>query len=309
MSKKSIFSDREIKAWLEQLTGKNDNLGIPGSGFEYMSVKSNSDLRKEFLEQEKFLKTVFKENIIEKAPELVDPNMKLEFINYGDTQMVYVLTANGKQWSVLVTQPIWGCGVGLVEFNNLKRLVEICPNVVVKPEYYFTDGTRELYISPYIYQARCIASQNQGYGVYIPEPIYRFETFSGDTREVVNKCMVANLIRLYDEENELGIGSCKIGGGDFILEKQWEQTDKSIDATLKHMKLIAAREMLPMSFADYEQRILCEFPERTYYRDISERDPNILINCKNRVEMTFEEIGEGIELGKKLRKVRSEIKC
>ena len=70
------------------------------------------------------------------------------------------------------------------------------------------------------------------------------------------------------------------------------------------MKLIAAREMVQMSFDDYLQQLLTEFSERTYYRNIEDREPNILINHKNRIPMTFEEIGEGIELGKSLRKVK-----
>ena len=41
----------------------------------------------------------------------------------------------------------------------------------------------------------------------------------------------SNLVRLYDEERNLGIGACKIGGGDFILEKSWDKSDKSISST------------------------------------------------------------------------------
>lgn len=58
-----------------------------------------------------------------------------------------------------------------------------------------------------------------------------------------------------------------------------------------------------MSEDDYEQQLLCDFSERTYYNDITDRDPSFLINHKNRVPMTFDEIGEGIELGKRLRKL------
>ena len=123
-------------------------------------------------------------------------------------------------------------------------------------------------------------------------------------REVVNTCMIANLVRLYDDENKQGLGACKIGGGDFILDKSWDTSTKDIDDTLESMKLIAAREMVQMSFDDYLQQLLTEFSERTYYRNIEDRDPNILINHKNRIPMTFEEIGEGIELGKSLRKVK-----
>lgn len=289
---------------LEKLNNNPDNLGIPGNGFEYQNLTGKQDATKEFFRTQSFLKKIFLERIINEAPELVDPNMSLQFINYGDTQQVYVLTANGKQWSVLVTQPGTKHGIGKCEFDNLRHLSTINSDVIVKPEYYFEDNGKELYIAPYIYQARCIASQDHGYGIYVPEPFYRFDTFTPREREVVNTCMIANLVRLYDDEKEQGLGACKIGGGDFILDKSWDTSTKDIDDTLESMKLIAAREMIPMSFDDYLQQLLIEFSERTYYRNIEDRDPNILINHKNRIPMTFGEIGEGIELGKHLRKVK-----
>lgn len=301
------FGNIDEKLLLEFLESRRrnfDNLGIPGNGFSYMKIGSNQDITKEFLEQDSFLRKIFLERVIEEAPELADSNMRLEFINYGDTQMVYVLTANGKKWSVLVTQPSQKVGIGNDEFNNLRQLSDIESDVVVKPEYYFTDGKHELYVSPYIYQARCVASQDMGYGIYIPEPYYRFEPFFRKDEDVVNTCMIANLIRLYDDEKKLGIGACKIGGGDFILDKSWDSSDRSITTTLDKMKLIAARELIPMSLEDYEQQLLIEFSERTYYRDYSERDPSILINHKNRIPMKIEVIGEGIELGRQLRKER-----
>ena len=287
---------------LERLNNNPNNLGIPGNGFEYQNLRPGMDATDEFFKTQGFLRKIFLERIVEEAPELIDPSMRLEFINYGDTQQVYVLTANGKQWSVLVTQPGTEFGTGKKEHDNLRQLATICPEVIVKPEYYFEDNGKELYIAPYIYQARCVASQDHGYGVYVPEPYYRFDTFSPREREVVNTCMIANLVRLYDEEKKQGVGACKIGGGDFILDKSWDYSDKSIDSTLDSMKLIAAREMIPISLADYEQQLLIEFSERTYYKKLEDRDPSILINHKNRLPMTYDEIGDGIELGRQLRK-------
>lgn len=291
-----------LEELLASFNNNPNNLGIPGNGFQYQNLGSGQDATEEFFKTQNFLRKIFLERIVEEAPEIVDPNMRLEFINYGDTQQVYVLTANGKQWSVLVTQPGTKFGTGKKEHDNLRQLATICPEVIVKPEYYFEDNGKELYIAPYIYQARCIASQDYGYGVYVPEPYYRFDTFSPRDRETVNICMIANLVRLYDEEKGQGIGACKIGGGDFILDKAWDTSDKSIDSTLGSMKLIAAREMVPMSLSDYEQQLLIEFSERTYYKRLEDRDPNVLINHKNRIPMTYGEIGNGIELGRQLRK-------
>ena len=298
MDKKGI----SLEDILASLNNNPNNLGIPGNGFQYQILGKGQDATEEFFKTQSFLKKIFLERIIKEVPELVDPNMRLEFINYGDTQQVYVLSANGKQWSVLVTQPGTKLGTGKKEHDNLRALATFCPDVIVKPEYYFEDNGKELYIAPYIYQARCIASQDHGYGVYVPEPFYRFDTFSPKDREVVNTCMIANLVRLYDEENGIGLGACKIGGGDFILEKSWDESKRNIDDTLSKMKLIAAREMIKMSLADYEQQLLIEFSERTYYKQLEDRDPSILINHKNRIPMTYEEIGNGIELGRQLRK-------
>ena len=302
--KKSNKQQISLAEQLERLNNNPDNLGIPGTGFEYQNLTGNQDAINEYFKTQNFLRTIFLERILLEAPELVDPNMSLQFINYGDTQQVYVLTTNGKQWSVLVTQPGTNFGAGKCEFDNLRRLSSINSEIIVKPEYYFEDNGKELYIAPYIYQARCIASQDHGYGIYVPEPFYRFDTFSQHEREVVNICMIANLVRLYDDENNQGIGSCKIGGGDFILDKSWDTSKKDIGATLEKMKLIAAREMIHMSFDDYTQQLLLEFSKKTYYRNIEDRNPSILINHKNRVPMSFEEIGEGIELGKRLRKIK-----
>lgn len=300
MDKKGIT----LEELLASFNNNPNNLGIPGNGFQYQNLGTGQDATEEFFRTQSFLKKIFLDRIVQEAPELVDPNMRLEFINYGDTQQVYVLTANGNQWSVLVTQPGAKFGIGKTEHDNLRRLATINPGVIVKPEYYFEDNGKELYIAPYIYQARCIASQDHGYGVYVPEPYYRFDTFSPKDRQTVNTCMIANLVRLYDEEKQQGIGSCKIGGGDFILEKSWDESERTIDATLDKMKLIAAREMIPMSLSDYEQQLLIEFSERTYYRRLEDRDPSILINHKNRIPMSYDEIGEGIELGRQLRKIK-----
>ena len=128
-----------LQELLERLNNNPNNLGIPGNGYEYQNLTSTQDATDEFFRTQSFLKKVFLERIIVEAPELVDPNMTLQFINYGDTQQVYVLTANGKQWSVLVTQPGTKHGTGKREFDNLRHLATINSDVIVKPEYYFED--------------------------------------------------------------------------------------------------------------------------------------------------------------------------
>ena len=53
---------------------------------------------------------------------------------------------------------------------------------------------------------------------------------------------------------------------------------------------------------DYLKLIREEFSKMTYYKSINMKDDSILINDKNRVPMTKEEIEDGIKLGLYLRK-------
>lgn len=100
----------------------------------------------------------------------------------------------------------------------------------------------------------------------------------------------------------LGLASCKIGGGDFILDKKWQKKEQTIKSTLQNMKLIAARELINVSLNQYIELIRKEFMLRTYYENISDRDKSILINHKSRLPIQKEEVEKGIQLGLKLRK-------
>lgn len=281
-----------------------DKLGIPSSGLEYHKILSDQDIFDEFKKTLVFLNEVFSDRIKNEAPELINNKISLHFINYGDTQLVYVFSTGTKRYAVLVGQPATEMGTVKKEFSNLRKLSKNNPNEIVTPIYYFSNKNRELYIAPYIFQSRCIASQDSGWGLYIPEPHYRFELFTDEERSLVNSSIIANLVRLFDTKNNYGIGSCKIGGGDFILEREWSFEDKNLDNTIKRMKLIAARELITTSLENYINLIKKEFSTNTYYSNESEKDKSILINQKSRVAMTNEEIETGIELGIKIKKLR-----
>ena len=281
-----------------------DKLGIPSNGFEYHRILSDQDIFDEFKKTLEFLNEVFLDRIKKEAPELANNKLSLHFINYGDTQLVYVFSTGTKRYAVLVGQPATEMGTVKKEFANLRMLSENNQNEIVTPIYYFANNNRELYIAPYIFQSRCIASQDNGWGLYIPEPHYRFELFNEEERFLVNSSIIANLVRLYDSKNNCGIGSCKVGGGDFILERQWSFEAKTLDNTIKRMKLIAARELITTSFENYINLLRKEFSIKTYYSDESEKDKSILINHKSRIPMTEEEIETGIELGIKVKKLR-----
>lgn len=287
---------------------KNESLGIPGNGFEYIKVDSRKkgvealeDRVSNFMGISEFLSEV----VFEKGvPEFQGKNRNLRFINYGDTQLVYVLEVNDRNYTLLLGQPTSEFGIVKREHDNLRRLAKNNPENVVAPIHYFQsqDGKRELYVTPYIHQARCIASDDEeGWGVYVPEPDYHFRSFSDEERKVINSSMIALLVKMYNQKNKQGIAACKIGGGDFMLEKGYEDEPLTDENILKRMKLIAARDMVSTSLEEYIQTIRNEFSKRTYYRTEETRDKSILVNHKSRIPMTEEEINKGIEIGLKLR--------
>lgn len=287
---------------------KNESLGIPGNGFEYIKISNNKNgvnaletRINDFMEITDFLKDV----IFEKGvPEFQGKNKRLRFINYGDTQLVYVLEVNDRSYTLLLGQPASEFGIVKREHDNLRKLAKSSPENVVAPMHYFQskDGKRELYVTPYLHQARCIASDDtDGWGVYVPEPEYHFSSFSEKERNVINSSMIALLVKMYDQKNKQGIAACKIGGGDFILEKGYEDEPLTHENILKRMKLIAARDMVSMSLEEYLDTLRNEFSKRTYYKTDAQRDKSILVNHKSRVPMSQEEIEKGIEIGLKLR--------
>lgn len=241
-------------------------------------------------------------------------NAWCEFINYGDTELVYVMDFEGKKFTLLFGQPATKIGTVKKEAGLLSHFAKLDPETVVAPlDFYKTKAymfdhsfERECFITPYHMQTRCVASIYSGFGVYVPEPKYHFELFSEKERHIVCACMVAKLISLYDEKNKCGISACKLGGGDFMLEKDWNRENITASDTLKNLKLIACREVLNCSLEQYIEILRSELGKITYYSTENERDPNILINHKNRATMNEADINAGIALGLKLRKMARE---
>lgn len=279
-------------------------LGIPSSGYEYMKISPEQiDLKsklKEFFGIQNFLIEVANSNTVQ---EFQGKDKKLQFINYGDTQLVYVLTVGEKKYTMLLGQPATKFGVVKKEYENLKSLGKNNKQNVVVPMQYFKDekDKHELYVTPYLYQARCIGVEDEDWGTWIPEPEYHFKEFSQEERSIINSSMIALLVKFFDNKNNLGIGACRLGGGDFILEKGYENEEITYENILKRMKLIAARELIPISLDEYLRRLKEEFSKRTYYRSEEERNKSILINYKSRAPMSLEEIEKGIEIGYELR--------
>ena len=282
--------------WQEEIDIK-EQLGIPDSDYSYHILNQNQNRQEEVNITRKFLSNLHKQ-----IPTIIKPSSNIEFINYGDTELVYVIKTDDKIDTLLVGQPATKLGIVRLEYDNLRHLATKNPSIIVSPTTYISNGTREAYITPYIKQARCIATYDGTYGAYIPEPYYRYEPYSFEDQYLVSKTIVANLIRLYDYDNKLALAECKIGGGDFILEKEYDQEPHTEENILKRMKLIAARKLINIELKDYIELIRKELSKRTYYRTLEERDNSVLINIKNRVPMTKEAIEDGISLGLSLTK-------
>ena len=269
------------------------NIGIGKINPMYLVVNEIQEKEYEYRKITKFLKKYI-EYYAEKNKILIE-NLNLEFINYGKTEIVYVLTEkNGKRVTLLVKQPIVRLGDVYNEMQYLLELNKKDKNVIA-PIDYFQLYDQELYVTPYINQARCVASYGT-WGMYIPEPYYRFESFNNEQEKIVNMCMIAKIVSLYNFEKNEGISCCKFGGGDFMLPKGWENEIPTIENTLNKIYMIAARKKVKCCFEEYLELIKKEFSKST----IDEDESQLIINLRGRVPMKFEDIEDGINLGKKI---------
>lgn len=277
------------------------NMGIGFLHPAYIEVNETQDILTEHNKIKSFLNKYIKYYSISNNIPIEDLN--LNFINYGKTELVYVLSEkDGKRITLLVKQPAVRFGEVKEEMENLLVLKPKDKNIVA-PIDYFTLDDQELYVTPYINQARCIASYTS-WGMYIPEPFYRFESFTKEQESVVNTCTIAKLVSLYDHEKQEGICSCKIGGGDFMLPKGWENKFPTIENTLNNLYLIAARKKINCSYLEYLKILRSEFSRTT----ISEPQEDIIINLRGRVPMDINNIEAGIKLGEELNVEEQKIK-
>ena len=156
------------------MINKKDSLGLSIFGIEYLT---NTDefteeaVNKEYYDISFFLASLATTDTI---PEFQGKEKRLTFVNYGYTQLVFVLTIDeSRQYTLVVDQPNVPLGIGRREFDNLQVLHKKNKEHVIKPLYYYADKSdlrREAYITPYSYQARCIGIQDNSWGMWVPEP-------------------------------------------------------------------------------------------------------------------------------------------
>ena len=273
-------------------------LGIPQTNYLYHILDENQNRDIETQKTTDFLNF-----LINKYPEDFPENTVIYFINYGDTEQVYVINnikKNIKQ-TLLIGQPLVKYGEIKLEYENLQKLFSKYGNLIIKPIKYFTNNIKEGFLTPYLYQARCIAcDDNLGYGVYKPDPYYDFFPYNEKDQYIICKCIIAYLIFLYNDGK--GLGGTKIGGGDFIIEKEYDNEEHNVENALKRMHLTAARFFIDVSLEKYIELIKNEFVKRTYYKNLKDRNKDILINWKSRCGMPVDAVEDGVKLGLELRK-------
>ena len=281
------------------MVNKNDSLGIPNYGPWYLEVNSKQNELEEFVKVNQFVVSVGQDDRID-----IGDSKRVEFINYGKTQLVFVLTVDeDRQYTLLVNQPAVEFGTGEKEFINLSYLNNRYADVVVKPICYFAyeEENYELYVTPYYYQSRCIGVETTNWGMWVPEPSYYFKKFNREEQGMINSSIIATLIMLYDEDLELAIGKCRLDGGDFMLEKGFESRGYNYANILSNMKLIAARELINIGLSEYIDRLKKEcLGEVEHYIFLAES-----LKCK----MENDEVNKGIELGLKLRSEKGKYYC
>ena len=99
----------------------------------------------------------------------------------------------------------------------------------------------------------------------------------------------------------MGLSEVRLDGGDFMLEKGFENYDINFENILKRMKLIAARKLETMDLDEYISRIRMELSGK-----VADSQEIKVIGKMLRRPLGLDEIEEGINLGIVLRKKERE---
>lgn len=119
-----------------------ERLGIPDNGYMYHNIDDCQNRGDEFLKTEEFLNWV-----VINHPEEFDDIYNINFINYGDTELVYVVDESGYKRTLLVGQPNIKFGAVKKEYGNLKMLAKRNPDLVICPTNYFSNECREAFLT------------------------------------------------------------------------------------------------------------------------------------------------------------------
>lgn len=277
---------------INRIAHSNDNNQAIGHlSSKHINVNDSQHKTKECAHISKFLDEYLVNYAVRHKFSVNDLN--LQYINYGDSELLFTLTHRPTERKVLlhVKQPAKQTGTLKQDFNNLISLAKDNDRIIEPIEYY-TDGKQELFVTPYINQARNI-SYNNNWGIFKPEPFYQFQPFTDKQQHIVNRCIIGNLVSLYNEQTQQGIGACQISNGDFVLNKGWEKLSPTINNTLDNMWLTTARRMINCTLDEYKNMLMQEFsqtnPQNNYY-----------VNYRGMSNIDRQDIVAGINLGMKL---------
>lgn len=215
----------------------------------------------------------------------------VQFINFGGRQLVF--TINDK-YTLMVNQPATNAtklGFGKNEYSNLLRLNQIASNLVIKPIMYFEEDKRELYVTPYYKNARCICVEKNNWGMWIPEIGLVFKKFNELEKSMVNSSMVAAMVQLYDEDRQQGLAKYRIDGGDFMLNPEIESAEMNYENIYKNLKLIAAREFIKLGLDKYIDQLRIELLGKV------KKDDLLILGKELKHPMTLQEINTGVAIG------------
>lgn len=272
-------------------------IGIDNYGEWYIRHLPEQNPKEEFDKVNKFVKEIIYNNSIK---EIQGKRKTCRFFNYGDTQLVFLMTIEEKiQYALLINQPKTPAGQGLEEYNNLINLNKNHSDIVIKPIKYYVNPNnpqQELYITPYYFQSRCVGVETTKWGVWIPEPEYYFRDFNKLERKIINKCMIALVVKLYDEKNKKGISRWRFDGGDFMLLKGFEEDEINEENIIKKLILISARKLISIELNEYIEKMRVELKN-----GIKDGEEKVIIGKNLRCPFSEEEIEEGIQFGLKLR--------
>ncbi|MFA5887064.1 MAG: hypothetical protein WC863_04845 [Patescibacteria group bacterium] len=291
-----------------------------GDPFDYIKVRPDQDPQQAHKQTKESLQRSFevniKDSILHQAAQRFQLSIdnvycvEVDFINYGNFQMVYLATISLNfgaplQFTLLINHPHTSTDKVKAEYDNLRRLATIEPRFVVEPFAFYSSGQYGIYAAPYFDQALCIYSDRHDpcgkpWGIFDPHPFYHFESFYPEMRFTVTSTMIAMLVRYYDEEKQLGLAETHLSGDDFMLTQAFRHY--APETVLPNIRLISARDFIHTSLAGYLDLLRTEFQIGTHYKDPAVIEGKIKVNHKSCLPLSIEEIEAGIELGLSLRK-------
>lgn len=227
-------------------------LGINDYDFIYYELNPEQQPIEEVIKTSEFIENDFANYLKENYPNYYSKNIRIKFINFRHMEVVYVLDNGHKKYTLLMGQPNLEYGRVKNEYDNLKILSKNNDDVVSPLLYYGNPNYhREVYMTTYYYQARCISYLDEKLGIYVPEPDYHFEEFKEDDKDVIEEVITAKIISLYNQNTHIGLDEFNVNSGDFILEKGFEDTINNVNNVFNDMKVIAARSLVNISLDDY----------------------------------------------------------